>query len=126
ELAPLLVVARHVHVQHQAGVALLDHGREMRAEQRAAGAGHQQDEAVGAHEGEHLGAVLDLVVGRRVHQSTSATACAAMPSPRPIAPSRSVVVALRLIAPPARPRSAAMLAIMRGMWGAIRGSWATI
>ena len=66
---------------------VVDHHRQVRGVQRAAGAGDQHGEAVGAHEREQLGAVLEPVVGRRVHVSRSAPPpCAAMPSPRPMKP----------------------------------------
>src|SRR5258706_6392511 len=58
--------------------------------------------------------------------SMSATASAAMPSPRPMKPSCSVVVALMLTAPGATPRSAAILPTMRAMCGAMRGVSATM
>ena len=49
------------------------------------------------------------------------TASAAMPSPRPVKPSFSVVVALTLTRSMATPRSSAMCAVMRTMCGAILG-----
>src|SRR5690606_28572846 len=49
------------------------------------------------------------------------TACAAMPSPRPVEPSFSVVVALTLIAPSSTPSAAAMAARMAPTCGPIRG-----
>src|SRR5262245_24912225 len=55
---------------------------------------------------------------------SSTTASAAMPSPRPTKPSFSVVLALTLTASTAMPRSAARLARIAGMCGAMRGAWA--
>src|SRR5687767_13109418 len=123
ELLPLRVVLRHVHVEDDVLVsAYLD--RQMGCMKRAASAGDEQREAVAAHELHELRAVLQPVVARRIHYSSSAIACAAMPSRRPMKPSCSVVVALMLIAAGAIPRSAAMLAIMRSMCGAMRGACA--
>lgn len=48
----------------------------------------------------------------------------AIPSPRPVKPSFSVVVALTLTQSRPMPRSAAMLERIRSMWGAILGAWA--
>src|SRR5688500_827319 len=122
ELLPLRIGLRHVHVQHDVLALLVDHHGKVGGMKRAAGAGDQHGEAVGAHELEELGAVLQPIVGRRIHQSTSTTAMAAMPSPRPMKPRRSVVVALTLIAAGAMARSAAMLPIMRLTCGAMRGA----
>src|SRR5690606_548865 len=49
------------------------------------------------------------------------TACAAMPSPRPVKPSRSLVVALTLTAPTGMPRSSAMHSRMAMTCGASFG-----
>src|SRR6185503_1817520 len=126
ELLPLGVVLRHVRVDDNVLAVVVDQYREMGSMQRAAGAGHQHGKAVGAHERHELGTILQPVVGGGVHQSSRATAMAAMPSPRPMKPSCSVVVALMLIAPGATPRSAAMLPTMRVTWGAMRGASATM
>src|SRR5687768_13797020 len=55
-------------------------------------------------------------------RAMSTTASAAMPSPRPGNPSFSVVLALTLTSLSGAPRSAAILATIAGMWGAMRGS----
>src|SRR5919197_5964318 len=124
ELAPLRIGVRHVHVDDDLLALFLHHRRQMRPVQRAAATGHQHRKVVRAHESDELGPVLDAVVRRRIHYSTSATACAAMPSMRPRKPRCSVVVALMLISAGVMPRSAAMLPIMRAMCGAMRGSCA--
>src|SRR6476469_6340323 len=54
--------------------------------------------------------------------STVATASAAIPSPRPIAPSPSFVVALMLTRAGSRRSAAAIFSRIAGMWGAIFGA----
>src|SRR5690348_2067557 len=63
-------------------------------------------------------------VGKLVHQlsSSSTTACAARPSPLPMAPRPSWVVAFTLTRSARMPRSAAMLAHMAATWGASLGA----
>ena len=65
---------------------------------------------------------------RRVWLGTTQqhAASAAMPSPRPVKPRRSVVVAFTLTSTASQPRSAAMLARIAGTCGASFGACATI
>jgi hypothetical protein len=66
--------------------------------------------------------------GRRsfpIGASSSTTAKAAIPSPRPVKPMRSVVVALTLTRSGGQPRSAARISRMAGYRAASRGRWAT-
>src|SRR5882724_7244562 len=121
---PLLIGVRHVHIDDDLLAILVDHRRQVRGMQTAAQPGGQHREIVLPHEREQLGAVFEPVIFRRVHYSSSATACAAIPSTRPMKPMPSVVVALMLTIAGVMPRSAAMLPIMRGMCGDMRGSWA--
>src|SRR5690606_12319733 len=64
---------------------------------------------------------------RRVRARTSsATACAAMPSPRPVKPSFSLVVALTLIASRSTPQASAMRWRICAACGPTLGRWQTM
>ena len=99
------------NVQHLVDLEVLGHGLEHRL---AAGC--------------PMGARPEQVeFAENAHRAISkATACTAMPSSRPVKPSRSVVVALTLTWSTATPRSSAINPRMVSMCGAIFGAWATM
>ncbi len=65
--APLRVGPRHVAAQHQLAIVLIGQQREMAGERCRSACGDQRGEAVGAHEGEQLGAVALPEGGGDVH-----------------------------------------------------------